>query len=359
MIPSISVIVPIYNSEKYLSRTINSILNQSLKNIEIILVDDGSSDDSGRIADDFAARDPRVKVIHQKNQGVSMARNTGLIMSNGQYVAFVDSDDWVDEEMYKSLYDEAIKYCYDIIACNISFENNSQIIWKTEYPVKANVLLKRDEIKQEVCRRLLLGELFTSVNDKIYLKSFIEENKIKFISDISLREDYFFNMDIFNYAKRLFFLPNYYYHYSRDIPQSASRKYCKDAFELSLRLYECKKKYSELWNINTEDIKHNISGSFLTEVQGSIKYIFDKGNTSSMKNKVSTVVRIVNNSSVVNCFNEYDFGDLYKSRGNLERIMIKLIYKKSVILLCIISFFLSKVSKELKSQVKGFLKYFK
>ncbi len=359
MKPCISVIVPIYNSEKYLSRAVNSILNQSLKNIEIILVDDGSSDDSGRIVDDFAAGDQRVKGIHQKNQGVSIARNVGLVIAKGEYISFLDSDDWVDEEMYKSLYNEAIKYGCDIVACNTSFENNNKIIWKTEYPVKANVLLKRDEIKQEVCRRLLLGELFTSVNDKIYLKSFIEENKIKFNSDISLREDYFFNMDIFNNAKVLLFLPNYYYHYSRDIPKSASRKYCKDAFKLSLRLYEYKKQYAKLWNMNTVDINQKISGNFLTEVQGSIKYIFDKDNTCSMKNKICTVSGIVNNYTVINCFKEYDFGYIYKSKGKLEQIMIKLIYKRSVVLLCIISFFLSKVSEKLKIKVKTVFRYFK
>lgn len=105
--PKVSIIVPIYNVEDYLEACVNSLRNQSLDDIEIILVDDGSPDRSGAIADDLARRDPRIRVVHQSNQGLGPARNSGMSVAGGEYVGFVDSDDWVDPDMYERLYTAA------------------------------------------------------------------------------------------------------------------------------------------------------------------------------------------------------------------------------------------------------------
>src|SRR5574344_1424030 len=105
--PKVSIIVPIYNVEKYLDRCMESLLNQTLKDIEIIMVDDGSPDNCPKMCDEYAKRDKRVKVIHKKNGGLGYARNSGLDIATGEYVAFVDSDDYVDVNMYETLYNFA------------------------------------------------------------------------------------------------------------------------------------------------------------------------------------------------------------------------------------------------------------
>ena len=105
---SISIIVPVYNVEKYLEKCIDSILNQSYQNLEIILIDDGSTDNSGSICDEYKKKDQRVQVIHQKNQGQSSARNAGLNIAKGSYIGFVDSDDWIEQNMYEKLYKNII-----------------------------------------------------------------------------------------------------------------------------------------------------------------------------------------------------------------------------------------------------------
>ena len=97
--PSVSVIVPVYKAESFLSNCINSILNQTYRDLEVILVDDGSPDFSGQICEEYAEKDGRVKVIHQKNAGAAAARNCGLKAAAGKYIAFVDSDDWIDRDM--------------------------------------------------------------------------------------------------------------------------------------------------------------------------------------------------------------------------------------------------------------------
>ncbi len=118
MTPLISVIIPVYNVEKYIEMSIKSVIEQSYKNIEIILVDDGSTDNSGNICDTFARKDNRVRVIHKKNSGVSAARNTGINASEGEYICFIDSDDYITEDYVKHMYDVAVKYDTDITTSN-------------------------------------------------------------------------------------------------------------------------------------------------------------------------------------------------------------------------------------------------
>lgn len=122
--PMISVIVPIYNVEPYLDKCIGSIVNQSYKNLEIILVDDGSPDRCPEICDQWATRDNRIRVIHKENGGLSNARNAGLAVATGELIGFVDSDDWITQEMYQLLYDNMVKCQSDIAACGV------EMVWE-------------------------------------------------------------------------------------------------------------------------------------------------------------------------------------------------------------------------------------
>ena len=105
--PLVSVIIPVYNVENYLKRCIDSVVNQSLRNIEIILIDDGSLDSSSKICDEYKVLDERITVIHKQNEGLGMARNTGIDIASGKYIAFVDSDDYIESNMYELLYNSS------------------------------------------------------------------------------------------------------------------------------------------------------------------------------------------------------------------------------------------------------------
>lgn len=120
----VSVIIPVYNTEKYLSQCLNSILNQTLKEIEIICVNDGSTDNSGKILEAYAKIDTRIRVIHKENEGSVCARNTGIEVALGKYVGFVDSDDWIEPEMYMKLYELAEKYNVDLVSSGYFLEGN-------------------------------------------------------------------------------------------------------------------------------------------------------------------------------------------------------------------------------------------
>ena len=122
--PLITVIVPVYNVEKYLTRCVDSIINQTYKNLEIILVDDGSTDSSPAICDNYAKKDSRINVIHKQNNGASSARNAALDIASGDYIGFVDSDDYINRDMYASLFDSIVDSGSDMAICESEYVVN-------------------------------------------------------------------------------------------------------------------------------------------------------------------------------------------------------------------------------------------
>ena len=168
----ISVIVPVYNVENYLHRCIRSILEQSYKELEVLLIDDGSTDSSGIICDDWATKDNRIKVVHQTNQGLGPARNSGLNIAEGRYVAFVDSDDWIEQDMYETLYAKLKEYDCDVATCGRKVVTDERIVQyiychdserllEKEEAVK-NFLLQKD-INMSACDKLIKAELFGDI----------------------------------------------------------------------------------------------------------------------------------------------------------------------------------------------------
>ena len=179
----ISIIVPVYNVEKYLNKCIDSIINQTYKNIEIILVDDGSTDNSGKICDEYLLRDSRIKVIHKNNGGLSSARNEGINISSGEYIGFVYSDDWVEPNMYEEMYKKILYSNADIVDCGYwkEYENKSiKYISANEVKFCGENLLQKcylsNLVQPEVCRKLYKRYIFNNVKfplNKYYEDAFI------------------------------------------------------------------------------------------------------------------------------------------------------------------------------------------
>lgn len=168
----VSIIVPVYNNEDYLSKCLDSIINQTYKNIEIILVDDGSEDKSGTICDEYQNKDSRVKVYHCENRGASLAREFGLSVSSGDYVQFCDSDDWIDLEMTKKMLKSAETYDSDIVWCDIMMvEKNGYRVFKLDY----------DSSSTEMLKKLYRGRIAGWLPNKLIKKSILKD--IKFPTD--------------------------------------------------------------------------------------------------------------------------------------------------------------------------------
>ena len=166
----ISVIVPVYNVEPYLRKCLDSIINQTYRNLQIILVDDGSPDNCGAICDEYAAKDSRIEVIHQGNGGVSAARNAGLRLAVGDYIGWVDSDDWIEPDMYEYLLENALKYGADIAVCSRlecfkerkRFKGWHQIVL-LDMEQALERLLQSDEMNNLLWDKLWRKDLFSGV----------------------------------------------------------------------------------------------------------------------------------------------------------------------------------------------------
>lgn len=212
----ISIIIPIYNVEKYLRRCLDSVVNQSYNNLEIILVNDGSLDNSIEICNEYAHRDNRITIITQKNKGLSGARNTGIKHSNGDYLMFIDSDDKVEVNMVSTLVEIVTINKADIIISNIIYYkkgNKNSFIMTNDIPY--NQMLNRSEIIKNLIKPFFGGELgiLSSACNKLYERSFIIKNNLMFNEELKRSEDYWFNFYAFNKTQKVFAINEAFYHY--------------------------------------------------------------------------------------------------------------------------------------------------
>lgn len=206
--PLISVIVPVYNVAEYLTECINSIISQTYTNLEIILVDDGSTDDCPRICDEYASKDSRIRVIHKKNGGLSDARNAGLDICTGEWIGFVDSDDFIAPNMYQQLYKAAISQNADIAVCqSVRYENGKFVNLNKDK--KKEVLYS----KSEMINRMFCGSgrgLIISACIKLYRKCIFDT--IRFPKGVTV-EDAFIILNVIEKCSCMALIPDVLYFY--------------------------------------------------------------------------------------------------------------------------------------------------
>ncbi|UTA68669.1 glycosyltransferase [Emticicia sp. 21SJ11W-3] len=236
--PKVSIIVPIYNVEKYLHRCMDSLLNQTLQDIEIILVNDGSPDNSPKLCEEYRLLDSRIKVVHKENGGLGFARNSGIEVSSGEFLAFVDSDDYVDVFMFERLYYTAKSLNFDTVFCGFNRVSSNQKITPVREVETTQVFETRESI---------LGLLFDmigaepnfpadrkfemSVWHAIYSKQLIDNYKIKFYSEREfISEDIIFHIDYLQKNSRIAIIPDPLYFYcANEVSLSTSFRF--DRFE--------------------------------------------------------------------------------------------------------------------------------
>lgn len=238
----VSIIVPIYNVEKYLEQCIDSILNQSYKNLEIILVDDGSPDNCGKICDRYAKSDKRIKVIHKKNGGLSEARNFGLDIARGEYIVFVDSDDYINVHMIKILLENIKKYSTDIVICNFNcFENINVVERNLSKNIKIGIYNNIDIIKEYFLSSPM--ELVVAWN-KIYKRKLFDKDTYFPIN--RLYEDLATSYKLYFKAQKICILDNRLYYYRKrdnSITNSISKKNIEDLISTIKESYILAKNY--------------------------------------------------------------------------------------------------------------------
>lgn len=328
----ISVIVPIFNTESLLEKCVNSIIEQTYNNIEIILVNDGSTDNSPEICENFKKLDNRVIVIHKKNGGRSDARNAGMEVSTGEYLMFIDSDDWIETDMVEELLKMAVSNQAEVVLSAISNENDfNQSVqyfpWKDDQKFEKNEIINRF-LPHLVSRISPSGKIIQSISGSVcrclYSSSLLFDNNIFFDTQVGSGEDKEFNIRVFTICSSLFTTNKCYYHYYRGVKYggSSTQNYTKNHYE--------RVKYRQHCYINTleeigllETFERPLSFIWLSTILAVIRNLTFAGNPYSLSEKIIKANFILEEEDFHNLINIFSVSQLRLLNINDIRLIEK------------------------------------
>ena len=273
--PKISIIVPVYNVEKYLVQNADSLLAQTWQDFEIVFVDDGSSDNSGTICDQYAAKDPRIRVIHKSNEGLGFARNTGLDSARGDYVVFLDSDDYATPDMLERLVTPVIEEGADTVIGGFQRVNDAgEVLYREQYEKQ---FFRGDDIFYQFLPKIFGSDpkkhdaFRMSVWNGLYSMEIIKNHNIRFPSErIMISEDLLFDFDYYRYAQSVAVIDSLAYCY-RVNPTSLTSKYRPNKLKMVTDLYlEMEKRIKESYQDPTDAI-YRLQTQYFINLRGCVK----------------------------------------------------------------------------------------
>ena len=313
----ISVVVPVYNVEKYIIECVNSIIKQTYSNIEILLIDDGSTDSSGIICDNFKIKDERIKVFHKANEGLGYTRNFGIEHANGKYIVFIDSDDFISENFIELLYNSIKLNDVEIAYCGHNKYYDKNYIYK-ELSYYKNECIENKDIFEKVIIEMI-GSMKNVKEDKrvsmsaceaMYSLDLIKNKHIRFKSEREyISEDLIFQIEILNLVNKVYFLDDNIYFYRVNNNQSLTHKFDTDI--INKNAFMCKKiiEQFEEKNISIEEkkkLEYSINRFMLsrlrTEIIKAITYYTKIKNNNELKNIIK---QYINHTYIKNILKRY------------------------------------------------------
>ena len=286
----ISVIMPVYNVENYIRNCLDSLIAQSFSQWELIAVDDGSPDRSGKICDEYAAKDSRITVIHKENGGAPSARNTAIERARGEYLYFMDSDDWAEPEMLKDMYDKAKQtdaqlvvagYYIDTYYSDTDFYSQSQSLPSRDFK-------SRREFREYAYKMFDENLLYTPWN-KLFQRKYIMDNNIRFKN--TFWDDFPFNLDVIRDIERVALIQKRYYHFMRARSDSETAKYRSDMYEKREQEHGWMLSLYRHWGIDDEESREMIFRRYIERVIGCIENVTNSACTLSEREKASRSAR--------------------------------------------------------------------
>lgn len=275
----ISIVVPVYNTEKYLKRCLESISKQSLKEIEIIIVNDGSPDNSHSIIKEYEEKDSRIKVINKKNGGISSARNEGIKLASGKYIIHIDSDDFIEQNYFKDMYEKAEKDNLDIVVSDIYWDyENGNIKYQKDLDINENIISG-----EEYVNMFFKEKISPVVWNKMYRLNLYKDNNIKYPENVSLGEDLATTPLLAKNAKRIGKINKAYLHYVQNINSITKSNPTKKIYELIEALNILEKYFPNISKIKVDTIK---IGNLGTLIFNSNYDLNDKFYEEGLKNYV-------------------------------------------------------------------------
>lgn len=330
----VSIIVPVYNiPEKILRKCIESIINQTLREIEIILVDDGSTDNSGVICDEYAEKDSRIVVIHKANEGLSAARNTGYENATGDWLAFLDSDDWVNPNMCEEVYKLGIKNFADVVIFGTiqEFEHYKSPF---KYHFQDDTLFEGKQCEALQCEILDFTGNIATAWAKLFNKKFLDDNNLKHNNQLRQgSEGIEFNIRVFEKVKRVYFTSHIYYHYVYN-PNSISAKHDEKNHYLVIKCFEEIKKTIEK-SKNRDNLFALYYMRFIyVVIAAAITGYFSPSNNNSYFNQKKGYKKYLNNKLVKETMEKIDNSCLDFQR----RIILKCIKNKWFLVIKVLAY---------------------
>ena len=217
----ISVIIPLYNASSYLHHSIDSLLSQPFQDIEIILVDDGSTDGSAAICDEYAKKDSCISVFHEPHSGVAHSRQVGFEHATGDYILYVDADDQVDANMVSDMYDEATRQQADMVICDYRELTNEGEVYQKQEPTASDGVTVLDDIVN--------GKLYGALWNKLMRREWLLETRACFPQELSMREDLIFLSQCLPYAQKIAYIAKAYYGYERRNTSALTSNYLNES----------------------------------------------------------------------------------------------------------------------------------
>ena len=321
--PKVSIVVPVYKVEKYLVRCVKSLSNQTLKDIEIILVDDGSPDNCGHMCDEFEKTDSRIKVVHKKNGGLSSARNAGLEVATGETVGFVDSDDDVELTMYEELYETLINNQVDFVMSDYLRIENEHVSYIKTTNLREGYFSK-DDIKKEIYPQLIMGRNLDygpllSVWHCLYKREFLINNNLMFANDVKWSEDNLFSSIVGYCANSFYYLKNKpLYHYYNN-PGTITTSYKQGSWEVYSKMNDYLQDYfNEEKGYNfSEQLKLHL----IYYACNSLNQV--KNAKMSRSTKMELYARIMKSNKLQEAFTDFDFPKEWSWKLKVQIYIIK------------------------------------
>lgn len=306
--PKLSVIVPVYKAESFLEPCVESIRHQSFSNLEIILVDDGSPDNCPALCEAYAEQDNRIKVIHKENGGVSTARNAGLDAASGDYITFVDSDDYIDSCMYEKMMNIAMEHNCDVVMCDClkEFENHSELY---THDIRGG-FYDRQQLEQEYFPHLIMMqnvEYPPTISNWLLLFRKELASSIRYLSGVRYSEDLLFGAQLMYSAQAFYYLKDEAYYHYRMNEQSATHRFVPDKWNDYQRLYQGIQ--ASFGNSPTYDFSHQIDLSLLFFLYNSLGDIL-RTRQLSRREKKHKMLEILSTNEVRILFSHLDISHL-------------------------------------------------
>ena len=288
----VSVIMPVYGVEDYVGKAIESIKNQTLTDWEFFCVDDGTKDKSGEICDEYAAKDPRIMVIHKENGGAPSARNVAIDKARGKYMYFMDSDDWAEPTMLEDMYNLAERDNAQLVVAGFyidTYYSDTEKYSQQQFCESA-VYKNSREFRQNAHKLFDKNLLYTPWN-KLYLSSYILENKLYFPE--TFWDDFPFNLSVVRDVERVTVTSEKYYHFIRKRGESETAKYRADMFQKREEEHSWMLELYEHWKTDSPEIREFLARRYIERVIGCIENVTNRNCTLSSKEKKAEIKKMI------------------------------------------------------------------